>query len=38
MQRSIEPGSQYDVRQRKACVYAYKNKIYLTDKNVVAQI
>ena len=34
---SVKPGSQYDVRRRKACVCVYKNKIYGTYKSMVAQ-
>ena len=33
----VKPGSQYNVRRHKACVCAYKNKIYGMYKNMVAQ-
>ena len=34
---NVRPGSQYDVRRCKACVCAYKNKIYTTYKSMVAR-
>ena len=34
---NLRPGSQYDVRLRKACVCAYKNKIYGTYKSMVVK-
>ena len=33
----VMPGSQYNVRRRKACVCVYKNKIYGTYKSMDAQ-